>query len=61
MKQYGIEKRLREHETASEFYRRCFYHEWRLWRKYQTEKQRDEALKALFNREMWEYRPVDLK
>ncbi len=60
-KLFGIEKRLINHETASEFYHKSFYHEWRLWRKYATEKQRDEALKALSsNRFMWEYRKIDL-
>lgn len=60
-KLYGIEKRLIDHETCGEFMRMCYYHEWRLWRKYATEKQRDEALKAVTaNRFMWEYRKIDL-
>ena len=60
-KLFGIEKRLIDHETCSEFMRMCYYHEWHLWRKYETEKQRDEALKALSsNGFMWEYRKVNL-
>jgi hypothetical protein len=60
-KLFGIEKRLIRHETASEFYHKCYYHEWRLWRRHATEKQRDEAFKALSsNNFMWEYRKVDL-
>ncbi|KKU53485.1 MAG: hypothetical protein UX75_C0037G0011 [Candidatus Moranbacteria bacterium GW2011_GWE2_47_10] len=60
LKSFAIEIRLRN-QDCSEFMRMCHYHEWLVWRKYATEKQRDEALKALANREMWEYRKKDLK
>ena len=59
-KLFGIEKRLINHEASSEFYPKCYYHEWRLWRKYATEKQRDMALIALSNSNMWEYRKINL-
>jgi len=39
----------------------CFFNDWHVWRKYETEKQRDEALQAVSNRDLWEYRKKDLK
>jgi hypothetical protein len=60
-KLFGLEKRLINHYEPNSPYPKCFYHEWRLWRKYATEKQRDEAFKALSsNRFMWEYRKINL-
>lgn len=54
-KLFGIEKKLIKPMSM------CFFNEWHLWRKYATEKQRDEALKALSsNGFMWEYRKVNL-
>jgi len=54
-KLFGIEKKLIKPMQL------CFFNDWHLWRKYETEKQRDEALKALSsNRFMWEYRKVNL-
>ena len=60
-KLFGLEKRLINRDTSNGLYPKCYYHEWRLWRKYETEKQRDEAFKALSsNRFMWEYRKINL-
>jgi hypothetical protein len=60
-KLFGLEKRLINHDTSNSLYLKCYYHEWRLWRRYATEKQRDEAFKTLSgNRFMWEYRKINL-
>lgn len=71
-KLFGIEKKLITPiftrlyvagtlEYIGEYDGACHFNDWHLWRKYETEKQRDEALKALSsNRFMWEYRKVDL-
>ena len=55
LKSFAIEKRLKAPMQL------CYFNDWHIMRKYATEKQRDEALKALANREMWEYRKKDLK
>jgi hypothetical protein len=59
-KLFGIEKRLINHDAPNSLYPKCYYHEWHLHRKYETEKQRDMALIALSNSNMWEYRKVNL-
>jgi hypothetical protein len=70
-KLFGIEKKLinpmftkcynADLEYIGESKIKCWFNEWRLWRKYATEKQRDEAFKALSsNRFMWEYRKINL-
>lgn len=71
-KPFGIEKKLIKPiftrmyapgtlEYIGEYEGKCFFNDWHLWRKYATEKQRDEAFKALSNNNfMWEYRKVDL-
>jgi hypothetical protein len=48
-------------EYIGEYDGTCHFNDWHLWRKYETEKQRDEAFKAVSNnRFMWEYRKVNL-
>ena len=58
-KKFAIEQRLRS-KYHNDFMRQCKMCEWYISRKYETEKQRDEALRALSNRTIWEYRKKDL-
>jgi hypothetical protein len=40
----------------------CYFNDWHVWRKYATERQRDEAFKVLSAKsDLWEYRKKDLK
>ena len=56
-----IEKRLSKKSGLNrDFALRCHWLDWHKWRSYETEKARNEALKAVENRDLWEYRKVDL-
>lgn len=60
-KLYLIEKKLSEKSGLNkDFALRCHWLDWHKWRAYETEKARDEALKAVENRDLWEYRKKDL-
>ena len=71
-KLFGIEKKLikpifhrlylyNSLQYVGEHGQPCVFNDWHLWRKYATEKQRDEAFKAVSsNRFMWEYRKINL-
>lgn len=56
-----IQYRLKNYQYASDFMKRLKYDTWQTYKKYKTEKQRDNALETQMSKNsIWEYRKINL-